>query len=277
MNPLQSELASQWITLLAAGMLVIQLLMVVQGMLLTNIRLFALQSLMLAAIAAIIAFFHSATHVYWVAGLTLVGKVFFLPWLLNRQVRRIQIQQEIAPLLNSSASMLLCGGFTLLGYIVARPFTSLERLGNNTLGIAITLLLTGFFLMFNRRKAITQVLALLTVENGVMLAAVALTTYGMPLVVELGIFFDVMVAVMVLGHPGLSHPGDLCLHGRQQAEPVERMTLLTPILVVPAVAGLLCLLARSRRLMEWLNVPASASRSRWGCSCWGGCRRRRTS
>jgi hydrogenase-4 component E len=199
MNSLQSELASQWITLLAAGMLVIQLLMVVQGMLLTNIRLFALQSLMLAAIAAIIAFFHSATHVYWVAGLTLVGKVFFLPWLLNRLVRRIQIHQEIAPLLNSTASMLLCGGFTLLGYVVARPFTSLERLGNNTLGIAITLLLTGFFLMFNRRKAITQVLALLTVENGVMLAAVALTTYGMPLVVELGIFFDVMVAVMVLG------------------------------------------------------------------------------
>ncbi len=199
MNPLHPELASQLITLLAAGMLVIQLLMVVQGMLLTNIRLFALQSLMLAAIAAIIAFFHSATHVYWVAGLTIVGKVIFLPWLLNRQVRRMQIEQEIAPLLNSSASMLLCGGFTLLGYVVARPFTSLDRLGNNTLGVAITLLLTGFFLMFNRRKAITQVLALLTVENGVMLAAVALTTYGMPLVVELGIFFDVMVAVMVLG------------------------------------------------------------------------------
>ena len=199
MNPSHSELASQWITLLAAGMLVIQLLMVVQRMLLTNIRLFALQSLMLASIAGIIAYSHHAIHVYWVAGLTLAGKVFFLPWLLNRLVRRIQIHQEIDPLLNPTASMLLCGGLTLLGYIVARPFTSLERLGNNTLGIAITLLLTGFFLMFNRRKAITQVLALLTIENGVMLAAVALTTYGMPLVVELGIFFDVMVAVMVLG------------------------------------------------------------------------------
>ena len=200
MTPAQSELASQWITLLAAGMLVIQLLMVVQRMLLTNIRLFALQSLMLAAIAAIVAFSHNnAAHVYWVAGLTLVGKVFFLPWLLNRQVRRMQIEQEIAPLLNAPASMLLCGGFTLLGYIVARPFTSLAQLGNNTPAVAVTLLLTGFFLMINRRKAITQVLALLTIENGVMLAAVALTTYGMPFVVELGIFFDLMVAVMVLG------------------------------------------------------------------------------
>ncbi len=180
-------------------MLVFQLLLVVQRMLLANIRLFALQSLMLAAIAGIVAYVHSATHVYWVAGLTIVGKVFFLPWLLTRLVRRINIVQEIEPLFNAPTSMVICGGLTLLGYIVARPFTTLDRLGNNTLAVAITLLLTGFFLMFNRRKAISQVLALLIVENGVMLAAVALTTYGMPLVVELGIFFDVMVAVMVLG------------------------------------------------------------------------------
>src|ERR1043166_5226658 len=122
-------LASQWITLLAAGMLVIQVLMIVQQMLLTNIRLFALQSLMLAAIAAIIAFSHGISHVYWVAGLTFIGKVLFLPWLLKRQVRRIRIHQEIEPLLNPTASMLLCGGLTLLGYVVARPFASLQRLG----------------------------------------------------------------------------------------------------------------------------------------------------
>ena len=197
--PTSTEISSHLITFCAAGMLVFQLPLVVQRMLLTSIRLFALQSLLLTGIAGIVAYFHNATHVYIVAALTLIGKVVFLPWLLNRQVRRIGITQEIEPLLNAPTSMLLCGGLTLLGYIVARPFTALERLGNNTLGIAMTLVLTGFFLMFNRRKAITQVLALLTVENGVMLAAIALTTYGMPLVVELGIFFDVMVAVMVLG------------------------------------------------------------------------------
>ena len=200
MNPASSsEISTQLISLMAAGMLVVQLLLVVQQMLLTSIRLFAIQSIFLAGIAAVIASFHHASHVFIVAVLTVIGKVIFLPWLLSRQVRRIGIGQEIEPLLNAPASMLLCGGFTLLGYLVARPFTSLERLGSNTLAIAITLVLTGFFLMFNRRKAITQVLALLTVENGVMLAAVALTTYGMPLVVELGIFFDVMVAVMILG------------------------------------------------------------------------------
>jgi len=198
-SPPSTEAGAQLITLFAALMLVLQLLLVVQRMLLTSIRIFALQSLMLAAIATVVAYYHSATHVYVIAVLTIIGKVLLLPRLLNRLVRRINIVQEIEPLLNAPTSMLICGGLTLLGYIVARPFTTLEKLGNNTLAIAITLLLTGFFLMFNRRKAITQVLGLLTVENGVMLAAVALTTYGMPLVVELGIFFDVMVAVMVLG------------------------------------------------------------------------------
>jgi hydrogenase-4 component E len=194
-----TEISSQAITLMAALMLVVQLFMIAQRMLLTNIRLFAIQSLLLAGIAAQVAYHYSAGHVYVVAILTVAGKVIFLPWLLNRLVRRIQIHQEIEPLLNAPASMLICGGLTLLGYVVARPFTSLGRLGNNTLAVALTLLLTGFFLMINRRKAVTQVLALLTVENGVMLATVALATYGMPLVVELGIFFDVLVAVMVLG------------------------------------------------------------------------------
>jgi hydrogenase-4 component E len=138
--------------------------------------------------------------VYVVALLTIVGKVFFLPWWLERLVRQIKIEQEIRPFVNMPGSMLICGALTVLAYVVAHPVaSSLQRLGSNTLAVAIALLLTGFFLMINRRKAITQVLALLTMENGVMLAAIALTTYGMPLVVEIGVFFDVVIAVMVLG------------------------------------------------------------------------------
>jgi hydrogenase-4 component E len=199
MNPHSAETASNLITLLASFMLVLQLLLAVQSMLITNIRLFALQSLLLAAIAAVVGFAYGAWHVYVVALLTVIGKVFFLPWLLERLVRQIKIEQEVRPFINMPASMLICGGLTVLAYVVARPITSLERLGSNTLAVAIALLLTGFFLMINRRKAITQVLALLTMENGVMLAAIALTTYGMPLVVEIGVFFDVVIAVMVLG------------------------------------------------------------------------------
>jgi hydrogenase-4 component E len=198
MNPSSVQTASNLITLLASLMLVVQLLLAVQSMLVTNIRLFALQSLLLAGIAAVVGYAYGAWHVYAVALLTILGKVFFLPWRLDRLVRQIEIDQEIRPFVNMPASMLICGALTVLAYVVARPITSLERLGSNTLAVAIALVLTGFFLMINRRKAITQVLAILTMENGVMLAAIALTTYGMPLVVEIGVFFDVVVAVMVL-------------------------------------------------------------------------------
>jgi hydrogenase-4 component E len=60
------------------------------------------------------------------------------------------------------------------------------------------MLLMGLFLMVSRRKAVTQILALLSVENAVFLVAIGATS-GMPLVVELGISFDVLLAVLVLG------------------------------------------------------------------------------
>jgi hydrogenase-4 component E len=93
---------------------------------------------------------------------------------------------------------------TLVGYIVGDSFYHPEEtsaaaaLGHNTLAIAIALFLIGFFMMLNRRKALTQVLGLLCMENGLFLAGISLT-YGVPLVVEFGIFFDLLVAVMVLG------------------------------------------------------------------------------
>jgi hydrogenase-4 component E len=128
MNPPPSaELGPQLITLMAALMLVVQLLLAVQPMLFTSVRLFAIQSLFLAGIAGVVAFFDNASHVYVVAVLTVIGKVIFLPWLLNRQLRRIKIAQEVEPLFNAPATMMVCGGLTLLGYLVARPFTSLER------------------------------------------------------------------------------------------------------------------------------------------------------
>src|SRR5262245_13627358 len=95
-----SETGSQLLTLLASLMLVLQLLLVVQRMLITNIRVFALQSLLLAGIAGVVGYFYDAWHVYVVALLTLIGKVCFLPWRLERLVRQIKIEQEILPFVN---------------------------------------------------------------------------------------------------------------------------------------------------------------------------------
>ena len=198
------QFGDRMITLMAALVLVLQIAMVGQRWLITNIRLFGLQSFLLAAIAGTIAFFNHSNHIYIAAALTLVVKTVALPILLERIVDRVGIRQEIEPLINVPLSVLISGGLTLVGYIVAESFyhpeetSATSALGHNTLAIAIALFLIGFFMMLNRRKALTQVLGLLSMENGLFLAAISLT-YGMPLVVEIGIFFDVLVAAMVLG------------------------------------------------------------------------------
>lgn len=192
------------INLMAAIVLVLQIGMVAQRWLVTNIRIFATQSFLLAAIAATIAYFNNAPHIYIAAAMTLVFKAIVMPILLERLVVKVGIRQEIEPLVNVPVSILISAGLTLLGYLVAESFYHPEEavtatsLGHNTLAVAISLFLIGFFMIVNRRKAITQVLALLSLENGLFLAAIALT-YGMPLVVELGVFFDVLVGTMTLG------------------------------------------------------------------------------
>ncbi len=198
------QFGDRMITLMAALVLVLQIGMVGQRWLITNIRVFAVQSFLLAAIAATIAFFNQANHIYIAAGLTLIVKAIALPIILERLVAKVGIRQEIEPLINVPLSVLISGCLTLVGYVVAESFYHPEgavtpmALGHNALAVAVALFLIGFFMMLNRRKALTQVLALLSMENGLFLAAISLT-YGMPLVVEFGIFFDVLVAVMVLG------------------------------------------------------------------------------
>jgi hydrogenase-4 component E len=191
------------ITLMAALVLVVQILMVAQRGVVTNIRAFGVQSFLLACIGFTIAHFNHAPHIYVAALLTLVFKAIALPLILERLVNKIELRQEIEPLVNVPISVITAGLLTLLAYVVAasfhRPdeFTGPATLGHNTLAVAIAVFLIGFFMIVNRRKALTQVLALLCLENGILLAAISLT-YGMPLIVEVGIFFDVLVAALLL-------------------------------------------------------------------------------
>jgi hydrogenase-4 component E len=197
---LDMQIGDRIITLMAALVLVLQIAMVSQRWIVVHIRIFAAQSFFLAMIAATIAWFNHAPHIYIAAALTLVVKVILVPILFERLVERVEIHEQIEPIVNVQLSVLISGGLTLVGYVVAESFYRPDEggLGHNMLAVAISLFLIGFFAMINRRGALSQVLALLSLENGLFLAAISLT-YGMPLIVELSIFFDVLVAAMVLG------------------------------------------------------------------------------
>jgi hydrogenase-4 component E len=182
----------------AAGMLVSAYLMVGQKALFTTIRLYGLQSLLLAIVATTMAISESRPELFVTAALTVVLKTILIPWFLMRTVDRIGIHREIEPFLNVPVSLLICLGLTVVGYRVSTGFEEgAQQVTHHLIGVALSLLLIGLFLMVTRKKAITQILALLTVENAVFLVAVGVTT-GMPLIVEFGIAFDVMLAVLVL-------------------------------------------------------------------------------
>lgn len=186
-------------TLCAAGMLVSAFLMVGQKALFTAIRLYGAQSLLLGIVATTIAISEGRHELFVTAGLTVALKAILIPWFLMRMVDRIGIHREIEPFLNVPASLLVCLGLTVVGYRVSTGFQEGARgVSHHLIGVALALLLIGLFLMVTRKKAVTQILALLTVENAVFLVAVGVTS-GMPLIVELGISFDVILAVLVLG------------------------------------------------------------------------------
>jgi hydrogenase-4 component E len=192
-------MTSDILVMCAAGMLVTAYLMVGQKALFTTIRLFGAQSMMLAIVAATMAVAESHPHLFVMAGMTAILKGVVIPWFLMRVVDRIGIHREIEPFLNVPTSLLVCLGLTVVGYRASTGFPdAASGETHHVIGVGLSLLLIGLFLMVTRKKAITQILALLTVENAVFLVALGITS-GMPLVVELGIFFDVILAVLVLG------------------------------------------------------------------------------
>ena len=185
--------------LCAAGMLVTAYLMVAQKALFTTIRLYGAQSVLLGMVAATTAVSAARHELFVMAALTVAFKGLLIPWFLMRVIDRIGIRREIEPFLNVPVSLLVCAGLTVTGYRASAGFPIGARgVSHHLVGIALSMLLIGLFLMVTRKKAITQILALLTVENAVFLVAVGVTS-GMPLVVELGISFDVILAVLILG------------------------------------------------------------------------------
>ena len=110
------------VILCAAGMLVTAYLMVGQKSLFTTIRLYGVQSLLLATVAVVMAISDKRPHLFVMATMTTVLKGFAIPLFLMRVVDRIGIHREIEPFLNVPASLLACLGLTVVGYRVSTGF-----------------------------------------------------------------------------------------------------------------------------------------------------------
>lgn len=158
----------------------------------------SVQGVSLAALAGVLAVHDGDPGLGVVAGVVLVAKGLVIPGLLARVVRADPRSRETAPLVNVPASLVTAAILVVLSYLVAGRLTALfpdalTRLA--PMGLATVLI--GFFVLVTRRKAVSQIVGLLLVDNGIALVAFLLTA-GVPLLVELGASMDVLLVVVVL-------------------------------------------------------------------------------
>lgn len=189
----------QLIYLLAAMLLLIAFAMLSQRRILSLINLFAWQGLVLSLSTFVVAYSTDQDHLYYSAGLTLLLKVLVLPWLLHRLIRKLNVKWDVETLINIPATMLVGIGLVIFAFNLAAPISQLsESITRGLIGIALASVLLSLLMMLTRRKAVPQVIGFLALENGLFFAATS-ATHGMPLVVELGIALDVLVATFIFG------------------------------------------------------------------------------
>ncbi len=199
MDLTQLTLYEQAVIVFAALVLFTSFVMLAQTRVLPLIFAFAWQGALLAVVTALVAFVSYHPHLYISAALTVALKVFLIPWLLYRLAHRLNIHYEAETIAHPSLLLLAGAGLVIFSYYVALPIVRLSGLATrNTIAVSIACVLVGMLLMIARKKAVAQVIGFMSIENGLFFAAVV-STYGMPLVVELGVAFDVLVAAILFG------------------------------------------------------------------------------
>ena len=196
---MSEPLSGQIVNLLAAFLLLIAFSMLSQRRVLTLIKMLAWQGAALAASTAIVAWSTGQTHLYYSALLTLALKVILIPWVLHQLIDRLFIRWDVETLINIPTTMLMGIGLVIFAFALATPISQMATtLTRSTLGIALASVLLSFLMMIVRQKAVPQVIGFLAMENGLFFAATS-ATYGMPLVVELGVALDVLVGTFIFG------------------------------------------------------------------------------
>ncbi len=126
-------------------------------------------------------------------------KVILIPLLLHRVIARLDVRWDVETLINIPTTMIIGIALVIFAFDLALPISKLSvSVARATLGIALACVLLSFLMMITRSKAVPQVIGFLSMENGLFFAATS-ATYGMPMVVELGIALDVLVGILILG------------------------------------------------------------------------------
>lgn len=193
------ELATRLIDVLGALLLFTMLLILGSAQLLRAIYAVAAQAVFLGIAGAILGAATGNTDLWVIAGITILVKAGFLPWLLLRVVRKIQIRRDIEAVVPITVTLVAAAGIIVLAFHLSASLGPVQQaITGNALPVGIALILIGVLVMASRRKALVQMVGLFASENGIFFTAMAVSQ-GMPLIIEIGVILDVVLGALVMG------------------------------------------------------------------------------
>lgn len=193
-TPLQIQ---SFIDFLSVGILVTAVSMNTLRRLESCLKAYIFNSFCLFLLVIIMAFNVGEAHIFMAAFLTLIVKVIIIPFFLNRIIKEIKVTHDVEPYLSNTLSLVISGILVAIVYASFSKGVYVSDVSKNTLQVSLAVLFIGLFIMITRRKALVQVMGLLFMENGLFLAGFSLTM-GMPILVELGILFDMLMGIIIL-------------------------------------------------------------------------------
>jgi hydrogenase-4 component E len=164
----------------------------------TCISLFIVQSAVIAAQVFAIAHLHRSLEAYLVGFMVVVLKVIAIPWVLFYLVRKLRTTPDVKASLSPASSVFVAAALILVSFSAVQSYARELNVARDPLAAAVAIMLMGCFVMITRNKALAQILGLLILENGIFMAALV-TTFGMPLVIEIGVAFDILMGVFLMG------------------------------------------------------------------------------
>lgn len=199
MNIEALSLLEQLMLVLASLVLFTSFVLLEQTRLVAAIHAFAWQGVLIAAVTTVTALTNDLPHLLFSALLTMALKALLIPRMLHRLVRRLQLDRDVEPLRRPALTTLAAVALVIFSCWLVLPIVRAELIfTRNIVAVSLAVVLIGMLMMVVRRQAVAQVLGFMSMENGLFLAAVS-ATGGMPLVVELGVAFDVLVAMVLFG------------------------------------------------------------------------------
>ncbi len=183
---------------LGALLLFTMILIVAASQISRAIYAVAAQSFLIAIAGGVLATATGNVDLWVIAGVTLVVKATLLPWVLHWVVRRMNVRREVEAVIPIAATLALAVAVVVMSFHLSASLgTVRQSITGNALPVGIALTLTGVLVMATRKTALTQMVGLFASENGIFFTAMAVTQ-GMPLIIEIGVILDVILAALVM-------------------------------------------------------------------------------